>query len=218
VMERLRGEPTGAGRESPLFILVPRQPHRFEPVASALVAAGFSVLRRSRCLDAALSPVEASLDDPQCDWERADVLVGDSLGEMFFYLELSQIVVVGGSFTPMGAHNVIEPMALAKPVLVGPVIWTIEFPAVEALEAGALIQVSDADGLVAGLRELFADSACLDEAARRAAVFYGQNAGATVRHMDVLREWMATDRQGGSEERAGSGSRNVRSVREKGRS
>jgi len=210
VMERLRGDPIFAAQGRPLFVLVPRQPHRFEPVASTLAAAGFRVLRRSQCLDTALGPLEPASGDSQHEWDQVDVLVGDSLGEMFFYLALAQVVVVGGSFTAMGAHNVIEPMALAKPVIVGPVIWTIEFPAVEALAAGALTQVGDADGLVAALRELFADPARLDAAARRAADFYARNAGATDRHMAALREWMGGNWQRGSDERSGAGSVDVR--------
>jgi 3-deoxy-D-manno-octulosonic-acid transferase len=64
------------------------------------------------------------------------VLLGDSLGEMYFYLALASRVVVGGGFQPKGSHNIIEPLALGLPVIVGPYIQTIEYPAVEAIAAG----------------------------------------------------------------------------------
>ena len=41
----------------------------------------------------------------------------------------------------MGSHNVIEPLALRKPVVVGPSIWGIEYPVIEALEAGVIKKV-----------------------------------------------------------------------------
>lgn len=73
---------------------------------------------------------------------------GDLLGEMYFYLSLADRVVVGGGFQPKGSHNIIEPLALERPVIVGPHIQTIEYPAVEALAAGVCLQTS-ADRLVA---------------------------------------------------------------------
>ena len=37
--------------------------------------------------------------------------LGDSLGEMHFYLSLADQVVVGGGFAPQGSHNIIEPLS-----------------------------------------------------------------------------------------------------------
>jgi 3-deoxy-D-manno-octulosonic-acid transferase len=51
-------------------------------------------------------------------------------------------VVVGGGFQPKGSHNIIEPLALKLPVLVGPQIQTIEYPAVEAIAAGVCRQTT----------------------------------------------------------------------------
>jgi 3-deoxy-D-manno-octulosonic-acid transferase len=61
---------------------------------------------------------------------------------MYFYLGLADRVVVGGGFQPKGSHNIIEPLALKLPVLVGPYIQTIEYPAVEAMAAGICHQTS----------------------------------------------------------------------------
>lgn len=122
-----------AGPNPPLIIFIPRAPERFDAVAQALAARGLSVQRRSACLDAGLHARTAI---------GADVLLGDSLGEMYFYLALASRVVVGGGFQPKGSHNIIEPLALGLPVLVGPMIQTIEYPAVEAIAAGVCKQTS----------------------------------------------------------------------------
>ena len=109
-----------AAPDAPFVIYVPRKPERFDEVAALIAARGLRLTRRSTALDATLT-----LTAPQ----QADILLGDSLGEMYFYLAMADRVVTGGGFTPHGAHNIIEPLALARPVIVGPEIHTIEYPA-----------------------------------------------------------------------------------------
>lgn len=131
VTQRLLATP-----EPPLIILVPRAPERFDVVAGALAVRGLAVLRRTSLLDQELG-FNSDTSIPLC---AGTVLLGDSLGEMYFYLELADRVVVGGGFQPKGSHNIIEPLALGKPVIVGPEIHTIEYPAVEAIAAGVCLQ------------------------------------------------------------------------------
>ncbi|SFS20024.1 3-deoxy-D-manno-octulosonic acid transferase [Yoonia litorea] len=126
-------------------IYVPRAPERFGETAQMLEAAGLNFIRRSETLDADLTPIGAM----PTDW---DVLLGDSMGEMYFYLALCDMAVIGGGFVPKGSHNIIEPLALSKPVIVGPEIWTITYPAEEALDAKVARQVS-ASNLPAALTE-----------------------------------------------------------------
>jgi 3-deoxy-D-manno-octulosonic-acid transferase len=116
-----------------LIVYVPRKPEHFDRAAELIQAAGLSVARRSVVLDA-MFELEIPL--------TCDVLLGDSLGEMHFYLAVADQVVVGGSFAPQGSHNIIEPLSQGKPTIVGPNTWTIDFPAVEAIEAEVVRQVS----------------------------------------------------------------------------
>jgi 3-deoxy-D-manno-octulosonic-acid transferase len=185
----------GAG-PAPLFVLVPRSPQRFETVAQQLQARRWRFVRRSQCLDTSLrprsvpdlgGPAETADSDPP-----PDLLLGDSLGEMFFYLALADVVAVGGSFLPTGSHNVIEPLSLGKPVVVGPVTWTIEFPAKEALQAGVLHQAASPQALVEHVFHLLGDGAAA-EATRQAAMdFCSAHRGAAGRHRSHLLHWMAT--------------------------
>ncbi|MBA4261414.1 MAG: 3-deoxy-D-manno-octulosonic acid transferase [Comamonadaceae bacterium] len=174
-----------AGLPRPLFVYVPRSPQRFDAVAQLMEAGGLRVARRSRMLDAALAP---TADAP--DMATVDVLLGDSLGEMYFYLALSQAVVVGGSFVDSGAHNVIEPLALKKPVLVGPSIWGIEYPGVEALAAGVLQQHMSIASLSQALVHLLTDPKAYANAIAGAEAFYAEHGGATVKHMAALQPWL----------------------------
>jgi len=184
-IHRVKQAVADAGLPPLLVVYVPRSPQRFDAVARLMADAGLRVSRRSRDLDARLQPrAEApSMDD-------VDVLLGDSLGEMYFYLALSQVVVVGASFVNMGAHNVIEPLALRKPVMVGPSIWGIEYPGVEALEAGVLQQHMDIPSLAGALIELLTSPAKQAQATAGAEAFHAEHGGSTRRHMAVLRPWL----------------------------
>jgi 3-deoxy-D-manno-octulosonic-acid transferase len=122
----------------PFVVYVPRAPERFDETAGRLAAAGLSTLRRSIAFGADLA-LAADPGNPD------HILLGDSLGEMNFYLAMSDLVVVGGGFMPKGSHNIIEPLALGKPVIVGPETWTIEYPAEEAIAAGVCRRVAPGD-------------------------------------------------------------------------
>jgi 3-deoxy-D-manno-octulosonic-acid transferase len=142
----------------PFVVYVPRKPERFDEVAGMLAQRGLKAIRRSDVLDQTLAPRNL----PSPPWGGAgggghpaghdpDILLGDSLGEMYFYIALADRVVTGGGFTPHGAHNIIEPLALKRPVIVGPEIHTIEYPAVEAIAAGVCLRVETAQALTAAL-------------------------------------------------------------------
>ena len=128
--------------QKPLVIYVPRAPERFSEVGSMLTDAGFKIAKRSDLFGDDLSL--------NTDWPSdIDILLGDSMGEMYFYLSLADRVIVGGGFHPNGAHNVIEPLALAKPVVTGPHTFTIEYPFTEAEAAGVACSVPNAEELAA---------------------------------------------------------------------
>ncbi|MDZ4136067.1 MAG: glycosyltransferase N-terminal domain-containing protein, partial [Paracoccaceae bacterium] len=64
----------------PLFVYVPRKPERFDAVARMLTDAGLRVVLRSQVLNRDLQGVLPA---------DIDVLLGDSLGEMYFYLAMA---------------------------------------------------------------------------------------------------------------------------------
>ena len=176
----IRALQQSAGGNPPLVVYVPRASERFDPVADLLEAEGQRVQRRSQLLDAAL------LANPIPDLRQTDILLGDSMGEMYFYLALADLVVVGGGFLPSGAHNVIEPLALAKPVLTGPEVWSIEYPGVEAVAAGALEICATAKVLADRVAALLDDSAAMAQKAAKGQAFFAGCSGATGRTLAAL--------------------------------
>ncbi len=86
-----------------LLILVPRHKERFALVAEEIKASGLSfVTRRS-----------------QEDFSQANVLLGDTMGELMRFYGVAQVVFVGGSFIARGGHNPLEPLAFKCPVISG---------------------------------------------------------------------------------------------------
>ncbi|MEC8197200.1 MAG: glycosyltransferase N-terminal domain-containing protein, partial [Pseudomonadota bacterium] len=162
----------------PLFIYIPRRPERFEEIYDRLCGEGFSVLRRSSALPDTLNVATIEKLEPLID--APEVVLGDSLGEMYFYLAMADKSVVGGGFVPAGAHNIIEPLALKKPVITGPETWTIEYPFLEAEAAGVACSAANADELAELLAGAFTPSA------QEIECFFSAHAGGTAKLMAAL--------------------------------
>jgi 3-deoxy-D-manno-octulosonic-acid transferase len=123
-----------------LLILVPRHPERFDSVAQLCEREGFATVRRSSA-----QPVTA----------QTSVLLGDTMGELLFLYALADSAFVGGSLVPNGGHNLLEPAALAKPVLSGPHLFNFLEIAAQLRAAGALQEVEDAESLALAVQRLF---------------------------------------------------------------
>lgn len=111
-----------------LLLLVPRHPERFDSVAKLAAKKGFVVGRRSDNVAA-----EAS----------HQVIIGDSMGELLQYYCTAKIAFVGGSLVDTGCQNVLEPAALALPVVTGPSQFNFASICLELENAGALVTVKD---------------------------------------------------------------------------
>lgn len=87
------------------LVIAPRHPERFDEVAALLAQASVKWTRRT-------APAHA--DDRNCD-----VVLLDTIGELRAVFPLAQIVFVGGSIAPRGGHNVLEPAAASRCIIVG---------------------------------------------------------------------------------------------------
>ncbi|KFI06262.1 lipid IV(A) 3-deoxy-D-manno-octulosonic acid transferase [Massilia sp. BSC265] len=164
---RVADRPRGA-----LLVIVPRHPQRFDEVEKLITARGLSVQRRSR--------LDAGVGD-------ADVLLGDSMGEMFAYYAACDCAFIGGSLMPLGGQNLIEACALGKPVLVGEHTFNFAQATEEAVAIGAALRVPGADALVAAALRLLEDEGARAAMGAHALAFAGRHRGATLRTVELLR-------------------------------
>ncbi len=155
-----------------LTVIVPRHPQRFAGVATLLRERGVAFVRRSDN-----APVPADID----------VVLGDSMGEMMGYCAAADIVFVGGSLLPLGGQNLIEPIALGRPTLVGPHMFNFADATDKACAAGAALEVANAGALVEALGDLLGDSARRAAMADAALAFHAAHRGAVER----LWRWLA---------------------------
>ena len=161
-----------------LLLIVPRHPQRFDEVARMVGEAGLNVQRRSElALDGA---ADGSIP------AYIDVLLGDSMGEMFAYYAACDCSFVGGSLLPLGGQNLIEPAALGKPVLIGPHTFNFAESTEDALAAGGAQRVADAAELVTAAARLLRDDQARATMGRGALAFANQYRGATRRTLALL--------------------------------
>ena len=170
------------------FILVPRHPNDFSKYKILFEDSLLNVKPRSEM-------VEIKTDFKICnekkfkDLNNFSLLWGDSLGELNFYMAMSDLVFMGDSLNNEGSHNIIEPFALQKPVIVGPSIWGIEFPALEALDVGILKKIGGQKELASALDSAYYDKKRMnfDEYhAENIKKFYKSNQGASDTFMDQM--------------------------------
>ena len=150
------------------LILVPRHPERFQEVRYLLEeyadAHDFKFSIRSEGDLLTLDPA-------------ADIWLIDTLGELLLFYLFADIVTVGGSFVPIGGHNILEPAYFAKPIIVGPHMEENRETLLNFLENRALMQV-EADMLAEVVID-FANDATLRESYGAAAQkTMAQNQGA----------------------------------------
>ncbi len=158
-----------------LLLIVPRHPQRFDDVEKMIAARALRVARRSQLvLEAGALP------------SSVQVLLGDSMGEMFAYYAACDCAFVGGSLLPLGGQNLIEPAALGKPVLIGPHTFNFALVSEEAIAAGGAQRIADATELMRSTARLFNDSAARAEMGRNSLAFANQHRGATQRTLALL--------------------------------
>jgi 3-deoxy-D-manno-octulosonic-acid transferase len=174
-----------------LTVIVPRHPQRFNEVAVMLEKRGLPFVRRSSLLEAPPSPQPSPARIKGAVGADIQVVLGDSMGEMFAYYAACDMAFIGGSLLPLGGQNLIEACAMGKPVLIGPHTWNFEAVAQSALEAGAALRVEDPAQLGAELRAMFADSEIRERMSRQALAFSGSHSGASQRVMGVIEEVLA---------------------------
>jgi 3-deoxy-D-manno-octulosonic-acid transferase len=155
-----------------LTIIVPRHPQRFDEVAAILESRGLRYVRRST--NAPVPP-------------DARFVLGDSLGELLAYYAAADVAFVGGSLLPLGGQNLIEPIALGTPTLIGPHTFNFAEAAAQAVTAQAALRVADASALVTEIDALLRDPARRAGMHDAALAFHAAHRGAT----DRVWAWLA---------------------------
>lgn len=155
-----------------LCIVVPRHPERFDEVFAAAQSLNLNTTRRSTG-----QRIEA----------ETQVYLADSMGEMWLWYALSNACFVGGSLNePGGGHNILEPIALHVPTVLGKNYFNFQTIVDEFVQADAVKVVEDAEQAAAVLMTLLEDAEQANTLNQAAQKIMQLNTGSLKKHIQVI--------------------------------
>ncbi|MFV1921211.1 MAG: lipid IV(A) 3-deoxy-D-manno-octulosonic acid transferase [Methylotenera sp.] len=154
-----------------LTVIVPRHPQRFDDVAHLLQQRNIPFVRRS------------NLNQPITT--DTQVVLGDSMGELYTYYAACDFTFIGGSLLNFGGQNLIEAAVMAKPILLGPHTFNFAEASETAVEKGAALRVNDVEELSKKIQLLIMEAG-QRETMSRAAIAYSQAATGTTQKMMII--------------------------------
>jgi len=126
-----------------LLVIAPRHPER-----------GASVISQLDCKDIAVR----SKGDEITGQTRIFLL--DTIGELKDLFAEAKLVIMGGSFTAIGGHNIMEPASYNRAIVTGPHMENFKAELDMMLAKNAIVQVSSYEKLEKQLTKLLDDESC----------------------------------------------------------
>lgn len=163
-----------------LCIVVPRHPERFDEVYKVCQNLNLNTQRRSLA-----QRIEVN----------TQVFLADSMGEMWLWYAMSQACFVGGSLNePGGGHNILEPMVLNVPTVIGPRYFNFQSIVDEFVIARGILVGENAEQVTAQLLGCLDDSKQRQQLIEQAQVVLQRNQGSLQQHIQLLDHYLkATD-------------------------
>lgn len=159
-----------------LCIVVPRHPERFDEVYQVCQSLNLKTQRRS---------LQQSI---QADTQ---VFLADSMGEMWLWYALSQACFVGGSLNePGGGHNILEPMVLNVPTVIGPRYFNFQTIVDEFVAQKGILIGEDAAQVGQQLLACLEDNAQTQQLVRQADQVLQANKGSLQQHIQCLDHYL----------------------------
>uniref|UniRef100_UPI0028ED9E8B 3-deoxy-D-manno-octulosonic acid transferase n=1 Tax=Acinetobacter harbinensis TaxID=1353941 RepID=UPI0028ED9E8B len=160
-----------------LIIIVPRHPERFDAVFQLAQDLQLTTQRRSLG-----QRIEAD----------SQVYLADSMGEMWLWYALSCVCFVGGSLNePGGGHNILEPMALNIPTVIGPNYFNFQTIVDELIKADAILLGQEVNQVAAQLIQCVQQPEQAQRLSEHAAAIMQKNSGSLQKHIQVIDEYLA---------------------------
>ncbi len=160
------------------LLLAPRQIVRGEEIVTMCESYGLQAVRRST--------MERPAD------ESTPVVILDTIGELGRLYALGDIIFVGGSFVPVGGHNILEPAAHGKPIVVGPHMFNFTEIYQLLSDRGACKMVHSAKELQTEWSLLSENEQVRTERGAHCLEVVLENQGATRRNVEELRQLLET--------------------------
>jgi len=163
------------------LIIAPRHPERFGEVEELVKKKRFEYIKRSEIFTD--SPIHPFTHSP-----LPSVIILDAIGELASVYSIADIAIIGGSFTPHGGQNLLEPAYWAKPIICGPHMENFPFVK-EFYEKNAAIETTGS-GLLDKLKELLKSPEKRKAIGNRARELYNEKAGAVERAVKEIERYL----------------------------
>jgi 3-deoxy-D-manno-octulosonic-acid transferase len=157
------------------LLIAPRHPERSQDLVKLIKRFGFISTRISILDSQTHGPT-----DPQT------IFILDTVGVLLYFYSIADIVFVGGSLVKIGGHNILEPTALGKPVLIGPYMFNFSDIADLFIINKAAILVRNQEELKENIRYLLNNHSLITELRLLAKELILENQGATKRNMEFI--------------------------------
>ena len=116
------------------------------------------------------------------------LLIIDTIGELGRIYAVGDVVFVGGSFSNTGGHNVLEPAAHAKPILVGPSMQNFKDSYALLSKVKACKMVNNNDELTKEMLDILGNDERRTQMGAASLQVIKENRGADVRSIHYLKE------------------------------
>lgn len=159
-----------------LTVIVPRHPQRFDEVEALLKERNIPYVRRTQIH----TPISANIQ----------VVLGDSMGELYTYYAAGDVAFVGGSLLKFGGQNLIEAASMGKPILIGKYTYNFAEATKGAVQSGAASQVRDVENLREKIQFLMDNPSKREKMGQAALNFSKASTGTTVRMMQKIGQYL----------------------------
>ena len=115
-----------------------------------------------------------------------DIVILDTIGELGKVYSIGDVIYVGGSLVSHGGHNILEPAAHGKAIVVGHNMFNFKDTHALFTKRDACITVKDADELSRRVAKLFDDTAERSRMERETLAIVNENKGAARKSAVIL--------------------------------
>ena len=165
------------------LLIAPRHPERAKELAQLVLSCN---------LDAVfISKLRGTIEEGR----GTKVFILDTIGQLKDFYAASDIVFIGGSLIKKGGQNILEPAALAKPIVCGAYMFNFRDITALFLKNHACIMAHNKEELFKNIADLLRNPKERDALGARAKALIAQNQGATMRNMEYIKKLMPRGRK-----------------------
>ena len=161
------------------LVIAPRELLRTTEVVHLCKKAGFDTATRT-----------GLQKEPRAEGNEPDIVILDTIGELGKVYSIGDVVYVGGSLVPHGGHNILEPAAHGKAIIVGHHMFNFKDTYALFKNRNACITVKNGKQLAEAVAKLFDDPAHRHRMEEETRAIVQENKGASRKSAIILRDML----------------------------